>query len=357
MIMWNNLSDAYENYVFDAGYIVSECKKGVYKIDGVTLLDKNFDTKDVTVDSFINVVSSISKDDSKIYVGTLEYIWIKGYEYYITKACNINKVLSSIDYIRIRKYFSETDFIIVGLKLTGLVEGCIIANCNRGFVCNSTYCRPKSPAMVVQDAEEFIGVYLDQGKIVFRPYEIGLNNCRLNSTYSILSKDCKSRGFSFTKTGGLVGHYIPLSGLLSADGAFLRMTDYCTVDKSRDIADTLIFPNGCKYIYGNAIVSTGQYTLENVVFSKSIDKYIAPNEGMPLLGFCKNLKCLCFSHETPLKTVIKLCRDSLFDRRSEYYSKMTMLVRGSSDDKFMYCIANVEILLRYSFRDISIKFY
>ena len=34
-----NLRDTlYESYVFDAGYVVSECKKGVYKIDGVMLI-------------------------------------------------------------------------------------------------------------------------------------------------------------------------------------------------------------------------------------------------------------------------------------------------------------------------------
>jgi hypothetical protein len=57
-----NLRDTlYESYVFDTGYVVSECKKGVYKIDGVTLIDKNFDIKDVTIDSFIRVVDSEQK--------------------------------------------------------------------------------------------------------------------------------------------------------------------------------------------------------------------------------------------------------------------------------------------------------
>lgn len=68
---FNNLMGTlYESYVFDTGYVVSECKKGVYKIDGVTLMDKNFDTKDVTIDSFIRIVDSDTK--SSVYVGTLK---------------------------------------------------------------------------------------------------------------------------------------------------------------------------------------------------------------------------------------------------------------------------------------------
>ncbi len=62
---FKNLKDtSYESYVFDTGYVVSECEKGVYKIDGVTLLDKDFNIKDVTMDSFIKVADM--NTDSKI---------------------------------------------------------------------------------------------------------------------------------------------------------------------------------------------------------------------------------------------------------------------------------------------------
>lgn len=103
---FKNLMDLhYEGYVFDAGYLVSECENGVYKIDGVTLLDKDFNIKDVTIDSFIKVADI--RTDSKIYVGTLQNTWHLDYTYYITKASTVDKVISGVSFNNIKGYFKS----------------------------------------------------------------------------------------------------------------------------------------------------------------------------------------------------------------------------------------------------------
>ena len=178
-----NLRDTlYESYVFDTGYVVSECKKGVYRVDGVTLLDKDFNYKDVTIDSFIRIVDSDTK--SSVYVGTLKNTWHLGYTYYITKASDVDKVISGVTFKNIKGYFKSSDLIIVGIKITGDLEEFVIVLCVNGFRCGNSYHRPKLPAMILQDTGEFIGVYLDKVEIVFRPYIVGLNSCRLKPSYA-----------------------------------------------------------------------------------------------------------------------------------------------------------------------------
>lgn len=303
-MVFENLSDtAYESYVFDAGYVVSECKKGVYKIDGVTLMDKNFDTKDVTIDSFIRIVDSDTK--SSIYVGTLKNTWRNGYTYYITKASTVDKVFSNARFSDIERYFKSSDLIIVGIKITGDLEEFVIVRCVNRFRCGNSYHRPKLPAMILQDTGEFIGVYLDKGEIVFRPYIVGLNNCRLNPTYATAvgsrHRYNKKGSLCFVNVGGLK-YYIESSGIVEVGGVFLKIGEYYTLDKSKNV-DDLIFPDDCKYIFGGDIAEANA-NVQTVVFSKSIIKYIAEYADEPLFWRCRNLKCLYFSRSTPLKQLL-----------------------------------------------------
>jgi hypothetical protein len=359
---FKNLKDtSYESYVFDTGYVVSECEKGVYKIDGVTLVDKNFDTKDVTIDSFIRVADM--NTDSKIYVGTLKNTWHLGYTYYITKALTVDKVLNGVSFKNIKGYFKSSDLIVVGVRQTSVGEEFVIVCCVNGFRCGSSYHRPKIPAIVLKDADEFIGVYLDKGKIVFRPYIVGLNNCRLYPVYATAigsrCRNSRNNSLCFANVGGRIHYYVESNNIVEVDGLFLKIGDCCTLDKSKDIGDTLIFPNDCKYIFGEAI-DGNNVDIQNVVFSKSIDKYIAKYRDEALLSYCRNLKCLYFSQSTPLKTVIKLCRDCLISKDSKYYSKMTKVLKGIDSNRFNSIeefISEAEKWLRYPFKGISIDFY
>jgi hypothetical protein len=359
---FKNLKDtSYESYVFDTGYVVSECEKGVYKIDGVTLLDKDFNIKDVTIDSFISVADM--NTTSNIYVGTLKNTWHLGYTYYITKALTVDKVLNGVSFKNIKGYFKSSDLIVVGVRQTSVGEEFVIVCCVNGFRCGSSYHRPKIPAMVLKDADEFIGVYLDKGKIVFRPYIVGLNNCRLDPVYATAigsrCRNSRNNSLCFANVGGRIHYYIESNNIVEVDGLFLKIGDCCTLDKSKDIGYTLIFPNDCKYIFGEAI-DGNNVDIQNVVFSKSIDKYIAKYRDEALLSYCRNLKCLYFSQSTPLKTVIKLCRDCLIGKDSKYYSKLTNVLRDIDSNRFNSieeCISEAEKWLRYPFKDISIKFY
>ena len=354
-----NLRDTlYESYVFDAGYVVSECKKGVYKIDGVTLLDKDFNYKDVTIDSFIRIVDSDTK--SSVYVGTLKNTWHLGYTYYITKASDVDKVISGMTFKNIKGYFKSSDLIIVGIKITGDLEEFVIVRCVNGFRCGNSYHRPKLPAMILQDTGEFIGVYLDKGEIVFRPYIVGLNNCRINPTYATAlgSRHSYSKKGSLClfKVGGVLNYYIESSGIVEVEGVFLKIGEYYTLDKSKNV-DALIFPDDCKYIFGSYIIGAN---IQTVIFSKSTVKYIPEYADEPLFWHCRNLKCLYFSKSTPLKTAIKLCRNCLISDTSDYYSKMTDILRGIDSGRFNSieeCMSEAEKWLHYLFKDISIKFY
>lgn len=358
---FKNLKDtSYESYVFDTGYVVSECEKGVYTIDGVTLLDKDFNIKDVTIDSFISVADM--NTTSNIYVGTLKNTWHLGYTYYITKALTVDKVLNGVSFKNIKGYFKSSDLIVVGVRQTSVGEEFVIVCCVNGFRCGSSYHRPKIPAMVLKDADEFIGVYLDKGKIVFRPYIVGLNNCRLDPVYATAigsrCRNSRNNSLCFANVGGRIHYYVESNNIVEVDGLFLKIGDCCTLDKSKDIGDTLIFPNDCKYIFGEAI-DGNNVDIQNVVFSKSIDKYIAKYRDEALLSYCRNLKCLYFSQSTPLKTVIKLCRGCLIGKDSKYYSKLTNVLRDIDSNRFnsIKYIADAEKWLRYTFKDISIKFY
>lgn len=324
------------------------------------LLDKNFNIKDVTMDSFISVADM--NTTSNIYVGTLKNTWHLGYTYYITKALTVDKVLNGVSFKNIKGYFKSSDLIVVGVRQTSVGEEFVIVCCVNGFRCGSSYHRPKIPAMVLKDADEFIGVYLDKGKIVFRPYIVGLNNCRLDPVYATAigsrCRNSRNNSLCFANVGGRIHYYIESNNIVEVDGLFLKIGDCCTLDKSKDIGDTLIFPNDCKYIFGEAI-DGNNVDIQNVVFSKSIDKYIAKYRDEALLSYCRNLKCLYFSQSTPLKTVIKLCRDCLIGKDSKYYSKLTNVLRDINSNRFnsIKYIADAEKWLRYTFKDISIKFY
>lgn len=361
---FKNLKDtSYESYVFDTGYVVSECEKGVYKIDGVTLIDKNFDIKDVTIDSFISVADM--NTTSNIYVGTLKNTWHLGYTYYITKASDVGNVLSDVKFKNIKGFFKSSDLIVVGVKITGDLEEFVIVRCVNGFRCGNSYYRPKLPSMILKDNSEFIGVYLDKGEVVFRPYIVGLNNCRLKPEYATAvgsrHRYSKKGSLCFANVDGL-RYYIESSDIVEVDGLFLKIGEYCTVDRTKNISGTLIFPSDCKYIFGEEIGSskTSNANIQNVVFSKSIEKYIAQYTDEPLLWYCRGLKRLCFSKSTPLKTVIKLCRNCLVSDNSDCYSKLTNVLRGIDSGRFdsiNECTAEAEKWLRYAFKYISIDFY
>lgn len=355
-----NLRDTvYESYVFDAGHVVSKCKNGVYKIDGVTLLDKDFNIKDVTIDSFIRVVDTNSA--SKVYVGTLSRTWHFGYTYYITKASTVDSVISTVKFNNIKGYFKSSDLIVVGVKITGDLEEFVIVCCVNGFRCGNSYHRPKLPAMILQDTDEFIGVYLDKGEIVFRPYGVGLNNCRITPAYATAlgsrHRYSKKGSLLFARVGS-INYYIESSGIVEVGGVFLKIGEYYTVDRTKNV-DALIFPDDCKYIFCG-IIDEANANVQTVVFSKSIIKYIAEYPDEPLFWHCRNLKCLYFSKSTPLKTVIKLCRNCLISDASDYYSEMTNVLRGIDSGRFDgidECILEAEKWLHYTFKDISIEFY
>lgn len=299
---------------------------------------------------------------SNIYVGTLKNTWHLGYTYYITKALTVDKVLNGMSFKNIKGYFKSSDLIVVGVRQTSVGEDFVIVCCVNGFRCGSSYHRPKIPAMMLKDADEFIGVYLDKGKIVFRPYIVGLNNCRLDPVYATAigsrCRNSRNNSLCFANVGGRIPYYVESNNIVEVDGLFLKIGNCCTLDKSKDIGDTLIFPNDCKYIFGEAI-DGNNVDIQNVVFSKSIDKYIAKYRDEALLSYCRNLKCLYFSQSTPLKTVIKLCRDCLIGKDSKYYSKMTKVLKGIDSNRFnsIKYIAEAEKWLSYPFKGISIGFY
>ena len=166
--------------IFEAGYIVSEYKLNIYKVDGVVIADNNFDYKNVDIESYISNHKNESFNVVSISNRKVDF-WRSGYTYYILNVNNLSAlglinrdVLGLLNNI---KGFMKLSIVIVGVRNTNNAEmivetyNSVIAEC-RFLVktAKKVIMKPKYPIFSTVFSGYTLSLYYTNNGFEVRPF-------------------------------------------------------------------------------------------------------------------------------------------------------------------------------------------
>lgn len=396
------MTDRVSRCLFVSGYEVRRIKNSLYKIVGVQIADESFNTKTVTIDSFVKYrnVSKIRKDGVVNYWNSDFWESFGDSVFYVLKLKDIKYLGVSLEFVSglIDKYkdiggypIYSNDFIIARVSGSELLNfnikeaGLLITE--KGKV----IAEPKYPVVTVNNINDDL-IKLDTGISIFntskgtafRPKNLGLDNKIINKRYRYRSiiyrfnifKDSKiTSSLDFRDDFGGYSSVSDFEGKLDIDWnsiikysnnrEFIGFSWYYTFLNSENNNDALILPKDCKYIYlTKETYKSNKDNIKSLVLSKNILGVISTVKGLDtsyLGDNFSNLSGLYFHKNTPAD-VIKDCIFALFSEES--WIAVRDLVRGVYEfynrgeislDVFM--VRASRLLTALLKRDITITFY
>lgn len=330
--------------IFEAGYIVSEYKPKVYKVDGVVIADNNFDYKNVDIESYIENYKNNSFEVASISNKKVDF-WRRGYTYYILNVNDLStlgitekNVLSLLKNI---KGFMRLGIVIVGIKSSNseaIVEtySSVITECR--FLVKTAkkiIMKPKYPIFSTIFGGNQLSLYYTNNRFEVRPfYKFFYSRLRARTEDSRtelaeLGKD----GFGVRYCNGHSMVYrhptaigCDLSWAVIRDGKFIVYGDYCCLEAGVDTGDTIIMPKQCKYWVYNFYLTELMH-IKNFVVGKDIEGIVngSPDSfGAEPFRYQARLERVCFSNKSNIDTVVYLLKcfiNSYSDRKSFNFKK------------------------------------
>lgn len=394
--------DSVSRYLFVSGYEVRCIKNSLYKIVGVQIVDESFNTKTVTIDSFIKYrnVSRIRKDGIANYWNSDFWESFGDSVFYILRLKDIKYLGVSLEFVNglIDKYkdiggypIYSNDFIIARVSGSELLYFCIkeagLLVTERGNV----IAEPKYPVVTVNNINDDL-IKLDTGisifntskGTVFRPKNLGLDNEQINKRFRYRSiiyrfdifKDSKiTSSLDFLYDFGGYSSVNDFEGKLDIDWnslvkysnnrEFIGFNGYYTFVNSENTPDVLILPKDCKYIYlTKEVYKSNKDNIKSLVLGKNILGVISAVKGLDsayLGDNFSNLSGLYFHKNTPAN-VIRDCIFTFFSEES--WIAIRDSVRGAYElynhgdislDIFMIKVSR--LLTALLNRTITIAFY
>jgi hypothetical protein len=396
------MTDRVSRCLFVSGYEVRRIKNSLYKIVGVQIADESFNTKTVTIDSFIKYrnVSKIRKDGVVNYWNSDFWESFGDSVFYVLKLKDIKYLGVSLEFVSglIEKYkdiggypIYSNDFIIARVSGSELLNfnikeaGLLVTE--KGKV----IAEPKYPVVTVNNINDDL-IKLDTGisifntskGTIFRPKNLGLDNKIINKRYRYRSiiyrfnifKDSKiTSSLDFRDDFGGYSSINDFEAKLDIDWnsiikysnnrEFIGFDEYYTFVKSENTSDVLMLPKDCKYIYlTKEVYKSNKDNVKSLVLSKNILGFISTVKGLDssyLGDNFSNLSGLYFYKNTPAN-VIRDCIFTLFSEES--WIAVRDSVRGVYEfynhgeislDVFM--VRASRLLTALLKRDITITFY
>ena len=342
--------------IFEAGYIVSEYKPKVYKVDGVVIADNNFDYKNVGIESYIENYKNNSFEVASISNKKVDF-WRRGYTYYILNINDLStlgiiekNVLSLLKNI---KGFMRLGIVIVGVRNTNNAEmivetyNSVIAEC-RFLVktAKKTIMKPKYPIFSTVFGGYLLSLYYTNNGFEVRPfYKLFFSRLRArtgDSRTDLVELGKDRLGVRYCSGHSMVYNHqteigCELSWAVRREGNFIVYGDYCCLDSGAEVGDTVIIPKQCKYwVYDFYLNEPILRHLKNFVVGKDIRGIVSNTPdgfGEEPFRHHKKLERICFSSKSNTETIVYLLRSLIYyhnDRKSFNFKRLLEVAYNES---------------------------
>ena len=365
-------------YVAEAGCIVSLCGKGkygnIYKVDGVVIIDKTFDTKNVTIDSFLDIASRGYKDSKlkqmNLFLNNFNEaivlkemnskritFWRDGYDYYYIKFGDLGYLGVEIE----RYPYDKRSYYIVGRNSKRKNEFVAI-NPVFSVICdNKLIEKPRFPAMRIEMQGSYLDIMYYHNRFEFVPPNSSISDHVPNNSY-LSFKLNNGKACRISEYHSLFGnrkHFsLNLSEYSTVEGEFVGLYGVYTLIRSASIPEALILPKDCKVlILGENLMRKASRlkACTSIVLNVNLTSIKNGYLGGGFLDYAKNVDTIYLSsklsEDIMIKLILELSACELKDVVEFKYKAM-----GDYNDTVTLDI--LEKFFQYKFfRCIGIKLY
>lgn len=365
-------------YVAEAGCIVSLCGKGkygnIYKVDGIVIIDKIFDTKNVAIDSFLDIASRGYKDPKlkqmNLFLNNFNEaivlkemnseritFWRDGYEYYYIKFGDLGYLGVEID----RYPYDKRYYYIVGRNRERQNEFVVI-NPVFSVICdNKLIAKPRFPVMRIELQGSYLDIMYYHNKVEFVPPNSSIISRVPNNSY-LSFKLHNGKVWDISDYCSLFGnrkHFsLNLSEYSTVEGEFVGLYGVYTLIKSASIPEALILPKDCKVLILGENLARKASRLRmctSIVLNLNLTSIRNGHLGDSLLDYAKNLDTIYLSSKLSkdimIKLILELSACELKDIIDFKYKHLTVY-------NDIITLDNLKKFLNYKFkRGIDIKLY
>lgn len=365
-------------YVAEAGCIVSLCGKGkygnIYKVDGVVIIDKTFDTKNVTIDSFLDIASRGYKDSKlkqmNLFLNNFNEaivlkemnskritFWRDGYDYYYIKFGDLGYLGVEID----RYPYDKQSYYIVG-RNSKRKDEFVAINPVFSVICdNKLIAKPRFPVMRIEMQGSYLDAMYYHNGFEFVPPNSSISDRVPNNSY-LSFKLNNSKACHISEYHSLFGnrkHFsLNLSEYSTVEGEFVGLYGVYTLIKSSSIPEALILPKDCKVlILGENLMRKASRIriCTSIVLNANLTSIKNGYLGGGFLDYAKNVDTIYLSSKLSknimIKLILELSACELKDAIEFKYKAM-----GDYNDTVTLDI--LEKFFQYKFfRRIGIKLY
>ena len=365
-------------YVAEAGCIVSLCGKGkygnIYKVDGVVIIDKTFDTKNVTIDSFLDIASRGYKDSKlkqmNLFLNNFNEaivlkemnskritFWRGGYEYYYIKFGDLGYLGVEID----RYPYDKQSYYIVGRNSKRKDEFVAIDPVFSVICDNKLIAKPRFPVMRIEMQGSYLDAMYYHNGFEFVPPNSSISDRVPNNSY-LSFKLNNGKACHISEYHSLFGnrkHFsLNLSEYSTVEGEFVGLYGVYTLIRSASIPEALILPKDCKVlILGENLMRKASRIriCTSIVLNANLTSIKNGYLGGGFLDYAKNVDTIYLSSKLSknimIKLILELSACELNDIVDFKYKHLTVY-----DDTIT--LDSLKEFLSYKFkRDIDIKLY
>lgn len=377
------------DYVAEAGCIVSLCGKGnygnIYKVNGIVIIDKTFSTKNVGIDSFLDIASKGYKDPKLKWMNlflnnfnaAVEAVIIKernsnhitfwrvDYDYYYIKfgdlgylGVNIDKYLYKYSYIH---SYNMRSYYIVGRSREYKNEFVVIDPVFSVICDNKLIAKPRFPVMRIEMQGSYLDVMYHHNRAEIVSPNSSVSDCVSGNSYLSFKLNngnacCISEYHSLFDNRK---HFsVNVNEYSTTEGVFVGLNGVYTLIGGADIPKTLMLPKDCKVLILGEDLMRKESRLKmctGVVINSNLKSVETGHLGMSFLKYAENVDTIYLSSKLSkanmIKTILELANCELKD-----IVKFKYMAISDHDD--MITLDILEKFFQYwVMRCISIKLY
>lgn len=367
-----------KEYVAEAGCIVSLCGKGkygnIYKVDGIVIIDKTFSTKNVDIDSFLDIASRGYKDHKlkqmNLFLNNFNEaivlkemnsrritFWRADYDYYYIKFGDLGYLGVEID----RYPYNKSSYYIVGRSREYRNEFVVINSVFSVICDDKLISKPRFPVMRIEMYGSYLDIMYYHNKVeIVTPNNLVSNRVPNNSYLSFKVNKGKAWGISeYHSLFGNRKHFsLNLDDYATVDGAFVGLNGVYNIIKRADIPDTLILPKDCR------VLILGEYLLHkasklkmctSIVINPNLTRVDNGHLGNSFLHYGESIKTIYLpsklSKDGMIKIILALAMCELKDILEFKYRAL-----GGNDDTLTLDILKKFFQCKFG-RSIDIQLY
>lgn len=367
-----------KEYVAEAGCVVGLCGKGkygnIYKVNGIVIIDKTFSTKNVDIDSFLDIASRGYKDPKlkqmNLFLNNFNEaivlkemnskritFWRADYDYYYIKFGDLEYLGVNID----RYPYNMRSYYIVG-RSREYKDEFVVINPVFSVICdNKLISKPRFPVIRIELQGSYLDVMYYHNKVeIVSPNNVVSDRVSDNSYLSF--KLHKGKVWDISEYHSLFGnrkHFsLNLSEYATLEGVFVGLNGVYTLAKRADISKTLVLPKDCRVlILGDNLIrrARGVKACTSIVLNPNLTHIENGYLGGNFIYYAENLETAYLSSKLSTNNVIKIILElSMCELKDIIEFKYRAL--GGNDDTITLDILKKFFQCKFG-RSIDIKLY